>query len=155
MTHQPLTAQQIDQARELIGDVRPAAPSLIVDLAQSVSDRQTHEHPTSNEDWFCNNLSGWAGDKAAVVVRRLLDAETALAAVTAERDAARVEVATAKAAGYRSAAANVAEMIDLHGADFDPPMIRLFLNGGAALRERFAAQNVSGQAVGDKGAAPR
>jgi hypothetical protein len=150
--YQPLTTGQIDKARELIGDVRRAEPSLVVELAQSVNDRRTHDHPTINEDWFCNNLSGWAGDKAAVVLQRLLDAETALAAVTAERDAALAEVATAKAAGYRSAAANVAEMMDLHGADFDPPMIRVFLDRGAEAREKFAAHLAAGQLIAEPGA---
>ncbi|MGW1174575.1 hypothetical protein ACWD4P_12745 [Kitasatospora sp. NPDC002543] len=50
------------------------------------------------------------------------------------------ELATAKAAGYRQAADNIAEMITIHGTDFDPQMIHHFLQNGAELREQFAAQ---------------
>ncbi|WP_035838934.1 hypothetical protein [Kitasatospora azatica] len=83
---QPLTDEQHTAIRALLGDVKPASDDLITALAESVQDRRSHDHPTGNEDWFCNNMSGWAGDRVAVVLRRLLDTE-------AERDRLRAELA--------------------------------------------------------------
>jgi hypothetical protein len=74
----PLSAEQHAAIRALIGDVPAATSSLIAELAQSIADRRSHDHPTGHEDWFCANLSGWAGDRMAVVLRRLIDAEAEL-----------------------------------------------------------------------------
>jgi hypothetical protein len=84
-----MTAVPLTDIRAQLGDVKPATNDLIVSLAESVQDRRTHEHPTGNEDWFCNNLSGWAGDRTAVVLRRLLDAEAELDRLRAELETLR------------------------------------------------------------------
>lgn len=55
----------------------------------------------------------------------------------------RAELAVAKAAGYRQATDNVAEMIATHGEDFDAQMLLVFLQHGAELRERFAADQAA------------
>ncbi|GAA1164331.1 hypothetical protein F4556_002382 [Kitasatospora gansuensis] len=49
-------------------------------------------------------------------------------------------VATAKATGYRQAADNATEMVQLHGRDADAEMLLVGLRRGAELREQAAAQ---------------
>lgn len=55
----------------------------------------------------------------------------------------RAELAVAKAAGYRNAADNVAEQIQLHGHDADAEMLLVFLKRGAELREQHAANQAT------------
>lgn len=76
-----------DQATiaELIGDARPAVPSMVVQLAESVRDRREHDHSTQREDWFCMNLTSYMGERMGSVLRRLLDAEARVAELEAER----------------------------------------------------------------------
>ncbi|MEV7358180.1 hypothetical protein [Kitasatospora sp. NPDC091276] len=57
--------------------------------------------------------------------------------------ALEVELATAKAAGYRQAADHVSELILGHGKDADAEMVLVFLQNGADLRERFAASQAA------------
>ena len=63
-----------------------------------------------------------------------------VAAVEPELDRLRAELATAKAAGYRQAADNATEQVQLHGRDADAEMLLVFLQRGAELREQFAAR---------------
>ncbi|KOT47127.1 MULTISPECIES: hypothetical protein [Streptomyces] len=63
---------------ELIGDTtRSAGPDFLLRLGHTVKDCRTHDHGAS-EDLFCGNLHGWMGERMALVVRRLLDAEAEL-----------------------------------------------------------------------------
>ncbi len=64
---------------------------------------------------------------------------TPVGKLLAELDRLRAELATAKAAGYRQAADNATEQVQLHGADADAQMLLVFLQRGATLREQFAA----------------
>ncbi|MFD8970493.1 hypothetical protein ACFV0C_36825 [Streptomyces sp. NPDC059568] len=61
-----------------LGDAKPASDELLVSFGKAIADRRDHEHP-KHEDFFCLNLSSYMGERAAPVLRRLLDAE-------AERD---------------------------------------------------------------------
>ncbi|THA28263.1 hypothetical protein E4198_00165 [Streptomyces sp. RKND-216] len=63
----------------LIGDAKPATDRLLRQLAESVRDVREHDHPSQNEDLYCSNLTSWMGDRTAVVLRRLLDAEAQVA----------------------------------------------------------------------------
>ncbi|MYR61142.1 hypothetical protein GTY54_34600 [Streptomyces sp. SID625] len=58
----------------MIGDAKPAAPSLLVSCGQSVKNRLEHDHPTW-EDLYCLNLTSYMGERMGPVLRRLLDAE--------------------------------------------------------------------------------
>ncbi|MFJ4649511.1 hypothetical protein ACIP6Q_39255 [Streptomyces bobili] len=70
---------------ELIGDAKPAAPSLLVSFGESVRDRREHDHSTQCEDWFCLNLAAYMGERMGPVLRRLLDAEARVGELLAER----------------------------------------------------------------------
>ena len=72
----PLTNQQIAAITLLIGDARPANEDLVLSVAESVRDRREHQHDPGAEDLYCGNLSGWAGDRSAFLLRRLVDAES-------------------------------------------------------------------------------
>jgi hypothetical protein len=80
-----LTAEQRATIAELIGDAKPATGRLLEQLAQSVRDRLAHDHATQREDWFCMNLTSFMGERMGPVLRRLLDAETRVAGLEAER----------------------------------------------------------------------
>ncbi|MEU3289946.1 hypothetical protein [Streptomyces longwoodensis] len=85
-----LLPDQRDEIAELIGDVKPASPGLLVSFGQSVRNRREHEHPKW-EDLYCMNLSSYMGERIAPVLRRLLDVE-------AEAEALRARVAEMEAA---------------------------------------------------------
>ncbi|MFF0597879.1 hypothetical protein [Streptomyces antibioticus] len=70
-----LTPGQRALLTDQLGDAKPATSGLLMSFGQSIRDRRDHEHPTW-EDLFCHNLSSWMGERAAPVLRRLLDAET-------------------------------------------------------------------------------
>jgi hypothetical protein len=89
MTTPPLSAEQVAAIRAHLGDAKPATSGLLADLAQSITDRKAHDHPKHNEDFFCENLSGWAGDRMPVVLRRLIDAEAEADRLRAENEAMR------------------------------------------------------------------
>lgn len=78
-----ITGVRADIITALIGDGEPASDSLIKSLADSVRDRREHQHPTW-EDLFCSNLTAWAGERMAPVLRRLLAAEAEVARLSAE-----------------------------------------------------------------------
>lgn len=74
MIDTPLTPEQRAAIAGQIGDTLPAAPGLVESFGKSVADMRGHEH--GPEDWFCLNLAAYMGEKAAPMLRRLLDAET-------------------------------------------------------------------------------
>lgn len=82
---QPLSAEQRSALAELIGDVKPANAKLLHAFGECVRDCREHEHPKASEDFHCLNLSAWMGERAALVLRRLLDAEARIAKLEAER----------------------------------------------------------------------
>ncbi|MFF9124396.1 hypothetical protein ACF09J_13980 [Streptomyces sp. NPDC014889] len=77
-----LTQEQRDAISELIGDAKPASSALLVSFAQSVRDRRDHDHPKW-EDFYCLNLSAYMGERAAYVLRRVVDAEARIAELEA------------------------------------------------------------------------
>lgn len=87
-----LSERQFAEIRALLGDARPATGELLTAFAEQIRDRREHDHGSAGPDWdwFCLNVSGWLGDKAPTVLRRLLDAE-------AEIEQPRAELATARA----------------------------------------------------------
>ncbi|MFF1416521.1 hypothetical protein [Streptomyces sp. NPDC058280] len=76
-----------------LGDAKAATDGLLVSFGKAIVDRREHEHPKW-EDLFCLNLSSYMGERAAPVLRRLLDAEAA-------RDELRARVADAVASVAR------------------------------------------------------
>jgi hypothetical protein len=72
----PLSEQQLAEIRAQIGDAQPATNGLLESFGKSIADRVGHDHTTQREDWFCLNLAAYMGEKAAPVLRRLLDAES-------------------------------------------------------------------------------
>ncbi|MET7477982.1 hypothetical protein ABZT17_26950 [Streptomyces sp. NPDC005648] len=70
-----LTADQRAALAEQLGDAQPARNSLLMSFGKSVQDRREHDHTTQREDWYCLNLAAYMGERAATVLRRLLDAE--------------------------------------------------------------------------------
>lgn len=75
----PLTADERARLADLIGGVKPADAKLLNAFGESVRDCREHEHPKS-EDFHCLNLTAWMGERAGLVLRRLLgvEAENAL-----------------------------------------------------------------------------
>ncbi|MFD1656971.1 hypothetical protein ACFSL4_01655 [Streptomyces caeni] len=71
-----LTPEQRATLAEQLGDALPARNSLLMSFGKSVQDRRDHDHTTQREDWYCLNLAAYMGERAAPVLRRLLDAET-------------------------------------------------------------------------------
>lgn len=83
---QALSSEQRAQIAELIGAAKPATDQLLFEMAQQIRDRREHDHSTAADwDWYCLNASGWLGDKAPTVLRRLLNAEARVAELEAER----------------------------------------------------------------------
>lgn len=77
-TYEPLSKDNRAALAELIGDAaRPAPADFLLRLGHTVKDCRTHDHGTG-EDIFCGNLAGWMGERMALVMRRLLDAEAEL-----------------------------------------------------------------------------
>jgi hypothetical protein len=71
----PLSAEQRDRLAALLpADTSSATDQLLMDFGQVIHDRRTHQHPKS-EDLFCHNLAGWMGERAAYLLRRLVDLE--------------------------------------------------------------------------------
>lgn len=60
---------------EFVGDVKPATTKLLLAFGECVRDCREHEHPEASEDFHCLNLTAWMGERAGLVLRRLLDAE--------------------------------------------------------------------------------
>jgi hypothetical protein len=85
-----LTPEQRATLAQQIGDARAARNSLLMSFGKSVQDRREHDHTTQREDWYCLNLAAYMGERAAPLLRRLLDAET-------EVDRLRDELAEEKA----------------------------------------------------------
>lgn len=69
-----LTPEQRMALAELIGDAKPANAKLLNAFGEAVLDCREHEHP-QGEDFHCLNLAAWMGERAGLVLRRLLDAE--------------------------------------------------------------------------------
>jgi hypothetical protein len=86
MTDQTPAQQLTTAIRAHIGDAKPATDDLLIALAETISSRREHAHPTW-EDLFCANLDAWSGERVGVLLRRLVDAID-------ERDRAR-EIAVA------------------------------------------------------------
>ena len=83
---QPVSSEQCAQIAELIGAAKPATDGLLLEMAQQIRDRREHDHSAAGDwDWYCLNASGWLGDKAPTVLRRLLDAEARVFELEAER----------------------------------------------------------------------
>lgn len=79
-------AEERAKVAALIGDAKPATDQLLLEMAQQIRDRREHDHSTAADwDWYCLNASGWLGDKAPTVLRRLLDTEARVAELEAER----------------------------------------------------------------------
>ncbi|WP_433855106.1 hypothetical protein [Streptomyces kronopolitis] len=79
--YEPLSPENRAAIAELIGDIQPAGPDFLLRLGHTVKDCRTHDHgqKVGPEDLFCGNLQGWMGERMALVMRRLLDAEAELA----------------------------------------------------------------------------
>ncbi|MFI9463822.1 hypothetical protein [Streptomyces xiamenensis] len=73
----PESPSRQEQIRALLSpEQRPATDELLLSLAESVRDRREHQHPTGpQEDLFCGNLAGWAGERMGAVLARLADTE--------------------------------------------------------------------------------
>ncbi|MFJ3949032.1 hypothetical protein ACIPXV_03035 [Streptomyces libani] len=77
-TYEPLSRDNRAALAELIGDAAcPAPADFLLRLGHTLKDCRTHDHGTG-EDIFCGNLAGWMGERMALVMRRLLDAEAEL-----------------------------------------------------------------------------
>jgi len=83
MTTTPMTPEQRKAIAVQIGEVQPATDALIGTFAESVASVRNHEHP-SREDLYCMNLTSYMGERAAPVLKRLLDAETENARLRAQ-----------------------------------------------------------------------
>lgn len=70
----PLTGEERERLAELLGEVQPASTRLVMDAGAAVRDVRDHEHP-KGEDLFCSNLVAWIGERAAHMLRRLVDLE--------------------------------------------------------------------------------
>lgn len=110
---QPLPPEQRAQVAELIGNARPTTNHLLLEMAQQIRDRREHDHSTAADwDWYCLNASGWLGDKAPTVLRRLLDAEARVAELEHYRSAFEAQQARAETLDrlLRTAQDRVAEL---------------------------------------------
>ncbi|MFI9079171.1 hypothetical protein ACIGW8_22325 [Streptomyces sioyaensis] len=85
-TYEPLSPDIRAALAELLGGAQSARTDFLLRLGHTVQDCRTHEHGLG-EDLFCGNLYGWMGERMALVLRRLLDAEAEL-----ERRPDRAEV---------------------------------------------------------------
>lgn len=104
-----LSEQQRAALLEQLGDAQPATDGLLESFGKSIADRSEHSHPKW-EDLFCMNLLSYMGERAAPVLRRLLDAEAHAQELRAERAAFadRVDTLTAVAKGNKR---HVAELL--------------------------------------------
>lgn len=78
----PMTPEQRKAIAVQIGEAKPATDGLIGSFAEAVANVRNHEHP-SWEDLYCMNLTSYMGERMAPVLKRLLDAETEVAALRA------------------------------------------------------------------------
>ncbi|MFK0154199.1 hypothetical protein ACIQVK_19265 [Streptomyces sp. NPDC090493] len=75
-TRELLTPEQRTALAQQLGDAQqPARNGLLMAFGESVQERRDHDHTTQCEDWYCLNLAAYMGERAAPVLRRLLDAE--------------------------------------------------------------------------------
>ncbi|MEV8638955.1 hypothetical protein AB0395_45605 [Streptosporangium sp. NPDC051023] len=74
---------------------RAATDELIDHLAETVLDREAHEHPKpgQGEDLYCLNLTAWMGERMKSVLVRLREAESERDRLRAERNTAVATVA--------------------------------------------------------------
>ncbi|MFJ1742466.1 hypothetical protein ACIOG4_27805 [Streptomyces microflavus] len=86
MNVRPLTADQRHRIAGLLGPAKPALNGLIDELAVSVRDCAQHDHASQREDWYCQNLLAFCGERAGPVLRRLLEAEAEVERLTAQAD---------------------------------------------------------------------
>ncbi|MFG3429381.1 hypothetical protein [Streptomyces californicus] len=84
MNVRPLTADQRHRIAGLLGPAKPAQNGLIDELAVSVRDCAQHDHTSQREDWYCQNLLAYCGERMGPVLRRLLEAEAEVERLTAE-----------------------------------------------------------------------
>lgn len=77
-----MTPEQRDAIAQQLGEAPAATDGLIDALAKTVADRREHEHPKW-EDLYCLNLTSYAGERTAPLLRRLLDAEARVAELEA------------------------------------------------------------------------
>ncbi|MEV0556318.1 hypothetical protein AB0I27_23050 [Streptomyces sp. NPDC050597] len=98
-----LTPEQRASLAELIGAAKPATAKLLNAFGEAVRDCREHEHP-KGEDFHCLNLAAWMGERAALVLRRLLDAEASVERL--ERQAEFWETAARKNGELYAAAEN-------------------------------------------------
>lgn len=87
-----------------LGDAKAARNSLLESFSTSIRDRAQHDHALQREDWFCLNLSAYMGERMAVVLRRLLDAESDAARYRTAWRRARTRALATGAAADRYAA---------------------------------------------------
>ncbi|MGW3166941.1 BN159_2729 family protein [Streptomyces sp. NPDC001142] len=73
-----LTPSQRMEIARLLGEGTSASDELIMHLAESVRDVRDHTHP-QGEDLYCSNLTAYMGERAALLLRRLLDTEAEVA----------------------------------------------------------------------------
>ena len=79
-----LTPEQRTALAAQLGDAKPATAGLLMSFGKSVQDRRDHDHTTQREDWYCMNLAAYMGERAAPVLRRLLEVEADVARLRGE-----------------------------------------------------------------------
>ncbi|MFF8902601.1 hypothetical protein ACF082_34605 [Streptomyces lydicus] len=75
--YEPLSPENLAALAELFGDAKPSQADFLLRLGHTVKGCRTHDHGTG-EDFYCENLHGWMGERMAPIVRRLFDAEAEL-----------------------------------------------------------------------------
>ncbi|MER7690527.1 hypothetical protein [Streptomyces sp. NPDC097610] len=124
MNVSPLNADQRGRIADLIGAAKPARDGLVEVLAVSVRDCAQHDHASQREDWYCQNLRSFCGERMGPVLRRLLEAEAEVERLTAEVGELHRGVTYAVGAAVRS--------VHQRGHDIALPLeIMEFLTGGA------------------------
>lgn len=99
-----LSAGERATLAEQLGDAQPARNSLLMSFGTSVRDRLDHDHATQREDWYCLNLAAYMGERAAPVLRRLLDAEASAERARTAWGLARTRARSLAGAADRAAA---------------------------------------------------
>lgn len=87
MSETPMTPEQRAAVAAQLGAAQPATDALLAHIARSVREAREHDHTTQREDLFCMNLTSWMGERMAAVLRRLVEAEAAVARLRAELEA--------------------------------------------------------------------
>lgn len=57
-----------------LADQRPATDMVLLDLLDCVRQVREHRHP-NHEDFFCQNLTAYMGERMGAVLRRVADTE--------------------------------------------------------------------------------